>query len=72
MSCKKNDDKPTIYISNMKFHKMYLFETSDGLFVVPFFVFDAPLVSASLFPGTLVSWGEKIRASPQGAVLIYR
>ena len=62
----------TIYISNMKCHKMYLFETSDGLFVVPFLVFDAPLVSASLFPGTLVSWGEKIRASPQGAVLIYR
>ena len=71
MSCKKNDDK-IIYISNMKCHKMYLFETSDGLFVVPFLVFDAPLVSASLFPGTLVSWGEKIRASPQGAVLIYR
>ena len=61
-----------IHISNMKCHKMYLFEISDGLFVVPFFVFDAPLVSASLFPGTFASWGEKIRASPQGAVLIYR
>ena len=56
----------------MKCHKMYLFEISDGLFVAPFFVFDAPLVSASLFPGTFASWGEKIRASPQGAVLIYR
>ena len=56
----------------MKYHKMYHFEISDGLFVVTFFVVDAPLVSASLFPGTFVSWGEKIRASPQGAVLIYR
>ena len=55
MSCKKRDDKILIYISNRNCHKMYLFETSDGLFEVTFFVVDAPLVSASLFPGTFVS-----------------